>query len=90
MRKALVLLVFLGLAASARAEDNPACAKYDDALAYNACLARLGSKAYFGGPSTAAPASSPSANPKFASHRAEYSFGRDRRGRQHAVFAVGK
>lgn len=30
----------------ARAQDNPACARYEDALAYNACLAKLGPQAH--------------------------------------------
>jgi hypothetical protein len=32
-------------AASARAEDDPACAQYREPMAYNACLARHGPRA---------------------------------------------
>ncbi len=45
MRQAFILALFVGAllaGAPARAEDNPACAKYEEPLAYNACLARLG------------------------------------------------
>ena len=45
MRKALVSALAVGAAlccADARAEDNPRCAKYQEPLAYNACLASLG------------------------------------------------
>jgi hypothetical protein len=32
----------VSLSVGAWAQDNPACAKFDDPLAYNACLAKLG------------------------------------------------
>ncbi len=32
-------------AASAHAEDNPACARFENPLEYNACLAKLGPRA---------------------------------------------
>jgi hypothetical protein len=32
----------LGASAGARAADNPACAKFNEPLAYNACLAQFG------------------------------------------------
>jgi len=38
-------LVALAWAASARAADDPACARYHDALSYNLCLASHGPKA---------------------------------------------
>lgn len=38
----LAALVWTG---SARAEDDPACAQYRDAMSYNLCLARHGPKA---------------------------------------------
>jgi hypothetical protein len=41
MRRALLLLLVLVFSPAA-AEDNPACAKFQDPLAYNACLARQG------------------------------------------------
>jgi hypothetical protein len=45
-RIALALcLAALAWAASARAQDNPACAQYREPMAYNACLAQHGPKA---------------------------------------------
>ncbi len=47
MRHALILAIglgALGVSAPARAE-NPACAKIEEPLAYNACLARFGPRA---------------------------------------------
>jgi hypothetical protein len=46
-RAALMLVVFQAAAwpAAASAEDDPACAKYDEPLAYNACLASHGPRA---------------------------------------------
>jgi hypothetical protein len=45
-RAAIALsLAALAWAASARAEDDPACAQYREPMAYNACLARHGPKA---------------------------------------------
>ncbi len=38
-------LAALAWTASARAEDNPACAQYREPMAYNACLAQHGPKA---------------------------------------------
>ncbi|MGB7975940.1 MAG: hypothetical protein WCF81_16685 [Roseiarcus sp.] len=38
-------LAALGWAGSAQAQDNPACAQYHEAMAYNLCLARHGPKA---------------------------------------------
>jgi hypothetical protein len=45
-RAAIALsLAALAWTASARAEDDPACAQYREPMAYNACLARHGPKA---------------------------------------------
>jgi hypothetical protein len=46
-RAAIILLSLAALAwvGRARAEDDPACAKYQEPMAYNACLARHGPKA---------------------------------------------
>src|SRR5271167_4409740 len=47
MRVALMLLALFAVASRrpARAEDNAACAKYQEPLAYNACLASHGPRA---------------------------------------------
>src|ERR1700761_935816 len=46
VRAAIALsLVALSGAASARAQDNPACAQYHEAMAYNLCLSQHGPKA---------------------------------------------
>jgi hypothetical protein len=42
---ALLLLVALSFRSGAHAKDNPACAQYQESMAYNACLARHGPKA---------------------------------------------
>ena len=45
-RAAIALsLAALGWAASAQAQDDPACAQYHDPMAYNLCLAQHGPKA---------------------------------------------
>ncbi len=46
-RVAIILLSVIALtfAGHARAQDNPACAQYQEPMAYNACLARHGPKA---------------------------------------------
>ncbi len=46
-KRATLMLLALAAASAgaARAEDDPACAKYQDPLAYNACLASHGPKA---------------------------------------------
>ncbi len=41
----LLVLVALVLAGRARAQDKSACAKYQEPIAFNACLARHGPKA---------------------------------------------
>jgi hypothetical protein len=47
MRAAFVIigLTVVAAASAARAEDDPACAQYEDPIAYNACLAKHGPKA---------------------------------------------
>ena len=48
MRKALMPALAVGamlFGAPASAQDNPACAKFQEPLAYNDCLARLGPRA---------------------------------------------
>jgi len=47
MRALTLMFAFaaVALAGRARAEDDPACAQYQEPLAYNACLARHGPKA---------------------------------------------
>jgi hypothetical protein len=47
-------LVLVSSVAPALAQDNPACAKFQEPLEYNACLAKLGPKA---GATLAAPES---------------------------------
>jgi hypothetical protein len=45
-RAAIALcLAALGSAGAAQAQDNPACAQYHEAMAYNLCLAQHGPKA---------------------------------------------
>ncbi len=46
-RRAALMLLALAAASigQARAEDDPACARFEDPLAYNACLASRGPKA---------------------------------------------
>ena len=46
-QRALLMLLVLAAASigPARCEDDPACARYEDPLAYNACLASHGPKA---------------------------------------------
>ncbi|HYA73649.1 MAG TPA: hypothetical protein VEF36_10895 [Roseiarcus sp.] len=83
MRQAFIPALFAGallVGAPARAEDNPACAKYEEPLAYNACLARLGPHA----PATRAVAApdddaGPGAGRRRAHGRFEVSRGRHRR-----------
>ena len=38
-------LIFVSSTASVHAEDNPACAKFENPLEYNACLAKQGPRA---------------------------------------------
>ncbi|MGD0641012.1 MAG: hypothetical protein ABSC22_09730 [Roseiarcus sp.] len=79
MRRALLVAIGLAgltLGAPARGQDNPACAQYQEPLAYNACLARLGPRAQ---ESRAVAARS--------AHGGEIS--RGRRGRMRLEFDVG-
>jgi hypothetical protein len=61
-RAAIALcLAALGSAGAAQAQDNPACAQYHEAMAYNLCLAQHGPKAngvgkLHGGPQPGGPA----------------------------------
>ena len=53
MRHAFLLAIGLGallIGAPARAKDNGSCAQFEEPLAYNACLAKLGPKAYAAAP----------------------------------------
>jgi hypothetical protein len=93
MRKALVSALAVGAAlccAPARAEDNPACAKFQEPLAYNACLARFGPRAH-GVRAIASPdgdgggAGSDSAPADSAARPLVH----QRRGRAHVEFDVG-
>lgn len=46
MRAALALAIVAAFAHPARAQDNPACAKFEEPLAYNDCLSKLGPQAH--------------------------------------------
>jgi hypothetical protein len=84
-------LAFIGFPSIGEAGDDLACAKYDEPLAYNACLASHGPKANIGGaysdgaapraPATARMAAAP------AAHRGWPRETR-RRGRVHMEFEV--
>ena len=88
MRTASLILLLLA-AQPAAAEDNPACARYQEPLAYNACLARQGPAAravHLGGvPPSAAHTSD--ARPGRAAGRIANTM---RRGRSEMVFSVRK
>ncbi len=92
MRHAFHLAIGLGAllaGAPARASDNPACAQYQEPLAYNACLARLGPHAP-AAKAVAAPgddAGAPRAYGRRAASRIAISTGR--RGRKRIEFDVG-
>jgi hypothetical protein len=84
MRRVLLLLGVLA-ASPAAAQDNPACAKFADPLAYNACLARQGP--------AARPAQMRGAPPRAARAPARRAAGRivaNGRKRGEMVFTVGK
>jgi hypothetical protein len=85
MRVAFGMLSLLAWTAPAPAEDNPACAKYESPLAYNACLAKLGPKAGAAHASGAPVYDSPGA-PSRASGLV--SMVRNKRGRVEAVFTI--
>ncbi len=82
MRIALGIFIVLAWAGAAHAQDNPACAKYEAPLAYNACLAKLGPKAGV----THATAAPMGVAP--VRTRGLMSMTRNRRGRMQAVFAI--
>ena len=91
MRQALILAIGLGallVGAPAGAQDNPACAKYQEPLAYNACLARFGPHAP-GTKAVAAPGNSGVAR-EHARRNARWGHEnwRGRRGRMRLEFAV--
>jgi hypothetical protein len=93
MRQAFILAIGIGVllvGAPARAQDNPACAKYEEPLAYNACLARLGPHAP-GTRAVAAPdddADGPGAGGRRRAHGG-FEISRERRGRERMEFYVG-
>ncbi len=97
MSRVALLLFVLGVVArpnGAMAQDNPACAKYQEPLAYNACLASHGPKATeigaggspgersHGGPAPAARSATPSRFGPAWSHATR------RRGRVHMEFRL--
>ncbi len=82
MRGAFSIVVLVALAGAARAEDNPACAKYQEPLAYNACLAKLGPRTGVTHSSSAPTMGAPSRT------RGLLSMTRGRRGRVQAVFSI--
>jgi hypothetical protein len=93
MRQAFILAIGIGVllvGAPARAQDNPACAKYEEPLAYNACLARLGPHA----PGTRAipepedDADGPGAGGRRRAHGG-FEISRERHARAHAEFDIG-
>jgi hypothetical protein len=88
MRRALLLLGVLAFSPAA-AEDNPACAKFEDPLAYNACLARQGPVARAAHVRAAPPHDLPAmrAAPRRAGGRIVTTNGRKR---GEMVFTVGK
>jgi hypothetical protein len=94
MRTLLLAAAAAVLPGLARAEDNPACARFEDPLAYNACLASHGPKANDVGtrsesealrrvgPEAEGPAAGPHRRPVAAAHAAR------RHGRIHMEFRV--
>lgn len=93
MRHALILAIAIGVLCvgqRARAEDNPACAKFEEPLAYNACLARFGPHAP-GTRAVAAPdddSDEPGADGRRRAHGG-LEISRERHGRARAEFDVG-
>ena len=74
----------------ARAQDIPACARYEDALAYNSCLSKLGPRA--GATRAADPSETTQPTVAPAGHgrvHSEINFARASNGRMIAVFDVG-
>lgn len=96
MRALTLMFAFaaVALAGRARAEDDPACAQYQEPLAYNACLARHGPKADLATSPGSAPGHAPQAEGDFqpqprAGNRANFSRHAVRgRGRAHMEFRV--
>lgn len=96
MRRALGLLAVLAvLPGAAPAADDPACAKYGDPLAYNACLASHGPRAKDvgrgsgeeGPPAAELQKAAPAAEPREPARRRTPNLAR-RRGRIHMEFLV--
>jgi len=85
MRRALLLLGVLAFS-PATAQENPVCAKFEDPLAYNACLARQGPAAR-AVPTRAAPILRRSAPSRRVAGRIVAASGRKR---NEMVFTVGK
>jgi hypothetical protein len=90
MRHALIRAIGIGgllVSAPALAVDNPACAKFDEPLAYNACLARFGPHAP---EMRGAPAPEPEAAPAGQRRvRSGFEFSRGRHRRMRAEFNAG-
>ena len=93
MRQAFIFAIGAAavlVGAPARAVDNPACAKYEEPLAYNACLARLGPRA----PTThGVPAPNEDPGAPYAGGRRRvhggFEMSRERRGRMRMEFDIG-
>lgn len=94
MRLAFLGSIALGAliaGAPAFAQDNPACAKFEEPLAYNACLARLGPHAH-AARGVAAPeeeGGEPAAGGRRRAHGG-YALSQGRRGRARMEFDVGR
>jgi hypothetical protein len=91
MRQAFILAIGIGVlcvGAPARAEDNPACAKYEEPLAYNACLARLGPSATGAIAAPDGESGEPRADGRRRAHGG-LEISRERRGRERMEFDVG-
>jgi hypothetical protein len=80
----LAILAVLVHGVPAFAADNPACAKYQEPLAYNACLARQGPAAHIARELPAARAQMGEAR----GFHGRADFRRARGGRSHAIFSV--
>ncbi len=81
MTRAIALLALLLWGVAARAEDNPACARFEAPLAYNACLARQG-------PAARATRALPAPRGETARPGRRPTVTRTARGRVHAVFTI--
>lgn len=94
MRQAFILAFSLAavlVGAPARATDNPACAKYEEPLAYNACLARFGPPApgIRGAPATEGEGEPPRAYIHRSAH-SSFEGSRTGRGRMRMEFDVSR